>query len=437
MSSREDRLDLLAEAACYDVCLASCSGNTAGGVGRMRDPAAPAQRWIYPAYVPGRGRVGILKILQTNVCTNNCSYCALACSRDGVHRTGFSPDELSSIFMGFYKQRLCHGIFLSSGVAATADRSMTRMIDTATILRKKYRFRDYIHLKILPGCSHHLIDEAAKVANRISVNLEAPSPECLSAIAPQKDFYRDVVMRMRWAAEAVQGDTLAASQITQFVVGAARESDMDILKAVDRVYREYHVFRSYFSAYQPPGERDPVPETAETGPLLREHRLYQTDFLLRGYGFRLHDIVFDGSNRLPMEVDPKTAYAMMHPELFPVDVNTATEHELLRVPGIGPIAARRILHTRRRSPFLGVSGLKSTGAWVNRAAPYVLFNGRRDLANAESSQRWLFECDPPEGWTTGIASRRSTPGEHYAFPGQTGKRLHYPAGKSTDNLICR
>ena len=434
----EEKLDILAESARYDVCLSSCNGNSAGGVGRLRDPLHPLTRWVYPAYVPGKGRVGILKILQANSCINHCSYCAISAGYDCPKRVRFKPDELAEVFMQFYRTRLVHGIFISSGVANNPDYSMGQMIEAAMLLRNKHRFKDYIHLKLLPGVSESMIEQAVKVANRVSVNLELPSAGLLEPLAPEKRFNADLLTPMAVAAKHIQaglGREGAASHTTQFVIGAGEETDLDVLRTVDWVYTDYFVFRSYFSAYQPVTESHI--DLQRQSSLLREHRLYQCDFLLRGYGFRLADLVFDDHGKLPLSTDPKTAHAIMHPELFPVDINSDDEETLLRVPGIGRVSASRIVSARRHHSLVGLSDLKKAGAWIRRAAPYVVFSGKRDMDYEDASQGWLFERDPPGQWNTGNKPVSGAANTAYLYPGQTGKRLYYALGKSTDSVRCR
>ena len=428
-----DKLAVLAEGAQYDVCLASCNANRGGGTGRMRDPLEPLRRWIYPAHVPGKGRVHMLKVLQTNACIHRCTYCRLRATEDSVPRVSFAPEELARLFMDFVSAGEVRGLFLSSGVGTRADVAMERMVRTVEILRMRHHFAGYIHLKILPGAAFDLVAAAARYANRLSVNLEAPTPEGLAAIAPGKDFRDDLLLRMKWAGDIIRSGSRACSQTTQFVVGAGAETDMDILRTVDWTYRKLHTFRAYFSAYQPcggnTGTRPFLP------PLQREFRLYQSDFLLRGYGFRLPDLVFDSSGGIPGEVDPKTAHAMMHPELFPLDVNSAEEGELLRVPGIGPISARRICERRSVEPFHSPAELAETGAVVHRAAPYLEISGRR--AGAACAQQWLLEGPRPEEWRTGIDPLAPDPGGRYVYPGQQGRKLVYAAAGSDRDVRCR
>jgi predicted DNA-binding helix-hairpin-helix protein len=380
---REEKLDILAAGARHDVCLASCNGNLRGGTGRFRDPAHPAARWIYPAHVPGRGRVGFLKVLLTNVCRNRCSYCHLTTREDGVPRLTFAPDELAGILIELARRRLVHGLFLSSALGHDPEATMERMVATADILRRRMGYGGYIHLKILPGASLGLIERAAALADRISINLEAPTDQHLKRIAPEKDLAGDLLPRMAWAGQLLRRGARARSQTTQFVVGAAGESDRDVLQTVDRIYRDLNVFRAYYSAFQPTS--GPGPQPAPDGlpsPLLREHRLYQSDYLLRFYGFRLDELVFDRSGGLPSRVDPKSAWALTHPQAFPLEINRATEGELLRVPGIGPVSARRIVQTRRRQPLRGLADLRAAGAVAGRAASYVEFFGRREASRA-------------------------------------------------------
>ncbi|MBN2531689.1 MAG: helix-hairpin-helix domain-containing protein [Spirochaetales bacterium] len=417
----EKKLDILAASAQHDVCLASCNSNPSGGRGRIRHPAAPESRWIYPAHIPGKGMVHILKVLQTNLCENKCSYCSIAANRDSSTRTGFGPEELARAFMKLVECRLVHGIFISSGMGLNFESVMDRIIQTAEILRLRYHFDGYIHLKILPGVSLAHIERAAALADRISINCEAPTREHLDKIAPNKRLAQDIITRMKWAGSIIQHGARAKSQTTQFVVGAGNETDLEILKTVDWIYRELFVYRSYFSAYQ-------SEQAKNTFGLLREHRLYQTDFLLRGYGFRLGDLVFDSDGKLPLSVDPKQAYARMHPELYPVDINKASLDLLLKVPGIGPVSAYRIMTLRKEQAFTCVEDLKETGAIVSRAGPYIEFSGRKDRMSYYI-QGYLFEQDPEKGWQTGCepyqAYKINKADTLYDYPGQKGKPLNY------------
>ena len=439
------KLEILAESAQYDVCLSSCNTGATGERGRVRDPNAYLSKWIYPAAVPGKGTVYILKVLQTNVCKNNCSYCGFAANRDRHERMTLSPEELAAGFMMLHRSKKVGGLFLSSGVCGSPDSSMDSMIRTSEILRERYKFKDYLHLKILPGASFAVVEAAVRLANRVSINIEAPTREQLGKIAPGKSFAEDLVTRMKWAGEMIRNGAKAKTQTTQFVVGAAGESDLDIMRTTDWLYREIYLFRTYFSAYQSLETPD-LAEVPKKSVLLREHRLYQTDFLLRGYGFRLPDLIFDHNGDLPDHVDPKMAYAMMHPELFPIDINGADEEELLKVPGIGPISARRICESRVAQPFHHVEELRGLGVIAKRAQPYLTFSG------TFRGQLGLFDREPPKTWRSGVEPMvvnddmpfvPNNPGvpdpetNRYTYPGQTGRRLNYSLGKKESEVLCR
>jgi len=431
----EEKLDILTESARYDVCLATCNGRTGGGSGRMRDPSSPLNRWIYPTALPGGGMVHMLKVLMSNVCVNNCSYCFFGAKRNCGRRTGFRPEELAALFMGFYRTGEVNGLFLSSGIKGSSDETMADMIKTARLLRDRYHFNGYIHLKILPGIQEDQVREAILLANRISLNLEAPSRAHLEKIAPDKAFGRDLLKRMDWTGELIRrGEGRTASQTTQFVVGPSGESDLDILRTVDWVYRERYIFRSYFSAYQNPD--DPLRQSGtDKDSLLREHRLYQCDFLMRAYGFRFPDLVFDDENRIPLQTDPKTAWALLHPDFYPVDINRSSEEDLMRVPGIGPLSASRIVEWRRENPFRYEEDLKKTGCVLSRTKGYIEFSGRK----SSSEQPSLFEAEPPRGWRGGQTPLEEEKiGTTYEYPAQKGKTVNYLfKGKNTIPTWCR
>ena len=442
-----DKLTALAESAKYDVCLASCSGGTDGKAGRSRNPSNPLEEWIYPASIPGKGWVHILKILQSNSCRNNCSYCHFSADNSTLRRTSMSPEELASAFMQLVRARMVWGIFLSSGVCGDAESSMANIVKTAELLRNRYRFGGYIHLKIIPGCSEQLIDAAAGLANRLSINLEAPNEKRLQLIAPDKKLKDGIIPAVEHTAAILKLKTekkdkriRAVSQTTQFVVGAAGEKDEEILKTVDHLYREMYMFRSYFSAYQATGatkETVPPADGELAGyPLLREHRLYQCDFLLRAYGFRFGDIVFNGEGNIPLETDPKTAWAVMNPELFPVEINTAPLDSLLKVPGIGPLSAQKIIEQRRSDPFTSLEQLKGTGAWSKRASGWIEINGKKSLYSASSfdpGQKWLFEQLAPDSWKTADGGDSGD----YEYPAQKGRWVNYQFKKTDKRIWCR
>jgi len=328
---------------------------------------------IYRAAVPGRGRVPLLRVLMTNVCQYDCRYCAINCHRD-IQRSSYEPEELVRTFMELNRRAAADGLFLSSGVAGDPGKVESRMLETVAILREREGFRGYIHLKMMPGLPVEYIEWAAGMVDRLSINLEAPTPEHLARIAPRKAVATNAPAAMA-TVRRIQDrlpHLLSAGQTTQLVVGAAGESDKEILEQSRRLYGDLKMRRVYYSAYQPVfGE-----ELAPPAPLAREHRLYQSDWLLRHYPIPLDELLFDDFGNLPLAADPKLVWALRHPEHFPKEVNRALYRELLQVPGIGPLSARRIVDVRRRYRFRELSELQTVGVVVKRARHFLLLEGR-------------------------------------------------------------
>lgn len=368
-----DKLRVLGPATCYE---------PAEEVNALGQPApsptglpADLSRCIYYAAMPGGKRIALLKTLLTSACERDCRYCAFRSGRDAPRAT-FTPDELARLFLQLHERGLVEGIFLSSAILGGGPRTQDRLIATAEILRRRYNFQGYIHLKIMPGAERDQVAAAMRLANRVSVNLEAPNERRLSVLAPHKQFTDELLRRLRWIEEIrreMPGP--APSSTTQFVVGAAGESDLEILTTTAFVYRQLRVARAYFQAFRP------VPETPLEAhpptPSLRERRLYQASFLLRDYGFVVEELPFGSEGNLPLEVDPKVAWAREHLAERPVEVNLAEREMLLRVPGIGPVGADRILAARRRGRLRDLQDLRALGIAVERAAPFILLDGRR------------------------------------------------------------
>lgn len=360
------KLDALGAGAQYDMCGAGC--------GSDRKPAT-LNDWIYPAVLPGGKTIRLLKVLQTNACQNDCSYCPTRASAR-VRRIAFAPEELAAFFMDMLNRGLVSGIFLSSGIAGGAPHTMDRLLATAEIVRRRYGFLGYMHLKIMPGSEFAQVEAAVRLADRVSLNLEAPTADGLARIASKKDFEDGLLARMGWINQLTsQGLGAPGGQTTQFVVGAAGESDHEILSTTSRLYRQIHLRRAYFSAFHPVqgGPLEGHPPT----PAVRQQRLYQADFLFRQYGFQLDELIFDDHGHLPLTTDPKLLWASRHPERFPLEINTASREELLRVPGIGPAAADRLLNLRCEGPLRRADALRAVGAAPARAMPYLLLDGRR------------------------------------------------------------
>ena len=366
---RWEKFRILGQESQYDVCLSTCSGSG----GRIPHPDDPIHRWVYPASLPNGNVVPILKILLSNTCRNDCRYCFSRASLDRP-RHSLKPEELAATFIALYRARRVHGLFLSSGIYASPDRVMEDMMKTAEILRRKHRYPDYLHLKIIPGASPSAIERASELADRISLNLEAPNPERLRLIAPGKDFSTDLLDRMRWSASLIAQGTRSRSQTTQFVVGASGESDREILETTVALYRDLLLHRAYYSGFQPL-ENTPLEQVPPT-PRIREHRLYQADFLFRLYSFTLDELTFLPDGNLDTRVDPKMAWARIHPERFPIEVNRAEYEELIRIPGIGTRSARRICNARREHHFSDPRELEKMSISLKRAAPFILINGK-------------------------------------------------------------
>ncbi len=376
----EQKLNILAESSKFDL---ACACKHADEPGRRRGPAG---RWIYPAALPSGRKVFLLKTLQTNACANDCSYCPFNARRD-LARTTVGPDELARTFIDMLDANRVSGLFLSSGVPGEPDQAMDRMLATVELVRRRHQFRGFVHLKVLPGSSPAAIEQAVRLATRVSVNIEAPNAQRLAHLSQRKRFYEDIVAAIENIARLRQQLNPRCQQTTQFVVGAAGESDREIATTTARLYHRFKMERVYFSAYQPPGPSvtteqpalfDDVPtrtvrSTAGSPLFTREHRLYQVDFLFRRYGFALDDIAFDAQGQLDLDADPKLIWARNHPQAFPVNVNYADRHDLLRVPGIGPIGAQRILKARKISRIQNVQQLRALGLRSSLAWAYVCF----------------------------------------------------------------
>jgi predicted DNA-binding helix-hairpin-helix protein len=330
---------------------------------------------IHNAVMPNGKRIALLKTMLTSACERDCTYCAFRQGRDFCRAT-FTPDELAGLFMRLHRKGIAQGLFLSSGIAAGGPRIQDRLIATAEILRRRHQFRGYIHLKIMPGAERDQIRAAMCLSNRVSVNLEAPNAERLARLAPRKVFAEELVQRLRWIEEIRREEPGHwPSSTTQYVVGAVDESDVELLTTTEYLHRQAGLARAYFSSFSPIPDT-PLENHPPSSPL-REHRLYQSSFLLRDYGFTVEELPFETSGNLPLESDPKLAWARRHLAHAPVELNTATRRDLLRVPGIGPKGAERILRERRRGRLRDLADLRRLRIVADRAAPFILLDGRR------------------------------------------------------------
>lgn len=362
----ERKLNLLATEARFE----RADPLDAGALQAVDPCASPNAICVHKARPTG---IRLLKILQTNVCEYDCAYCCNRAQRD-TPRASFSPDEMARLIDEAYRSQQAQGVLLSSGIAGSPITSMDRMLATAELLRTKYQYPGYIHLKILPGAERSQIEAAAKWANRLSVNLEAPSQTALGKLSSSKDI-QSTLLRVKWIADALAARGRNSGQTTQFVVGPGGESDRDLLEMASRLYSQFGLRRAYYSAFRPVPQT-PLEDFPQT-PEWRELRLYQADFLMRLYRVRLSELPFDQNGNLIPDIDPKLAMAKAHPERFPVDVNRAEYEELLTVPGIGPISASRIVRRRAIRRIADERDLAFCGVVVSRAAPFILIDGRR------------------------------------------------------------
>jgi len=337
----------------------------------------PEAVFVHPAVLPNGQRIRLLKTLLSSACERDCYYCPFRAGRD-FRRAAFQPEEFARLFMMLVQKGIAAGVFLSSGVAGGGIRTQDRLLATAEILRGKFGFRGYIHLKIMPGAERAQVERAMQLADRVSVNLEAPNDSRLARLAPHKQFAAELLQPLQWIDEIRRCQPEGRrwpSSVTQFVVGGAGETDLELLTTTASLYRQFHLSRTYYSPFQP--IPDTPLENQPPTPTLREHRLYQASFLLRDYGFEVEELPFEGGGMLPLHHDPKWLWAQQHLQAQPVEINRAERGELLRVPGIGPKGAEAILRARRQGKIRSLSALRGLGIAVARAAPFLLLDGRR------------------------------------------------------------
>lgn len=343
--------------------------------------AAPRGRdCIVEARVGGHA-VRLLKVLLTSACERDCYYCPFRAGRS-FRRATFQPDELIRLVVTLDQRGQIDGLFLSSGIIGGGIRTQDRLLAAAERLRRRFGYRGYLHLKLMPGVEAEQVREAMRWADRVSINLEAPNPQRLARLAPHKDFAAELEAPLRLAGQIRRGEPLAAtwsgrwpSLTTQLVVGAAGECDREVLETTARLHREIGLARVYFSPFHPVPDT-PLEHLPPASPL-RARRLYQAEVLLRVYGFSPEELPFDAEGNLPLREDPKWAWARRALAERPVELNRASYEELLRVPGIGPRAARAILAARREGRLTALEGLTALGVQVPRAAPFITLNGRR------------------------------------------------------------
>ncbi len=363
------KLQLLSRDSQYDLACA-CGTDKSGHRTRGNNG-----RWIYPVALPNGGTTVLFKTLISNVCSSDCKYCPLRQNSD-IRRCTLNCNELVRTFLDYYNRGEVFGLFLSSGIIGSADATMEKLITPAEVLRKKYGFGGYIHLKVLPGSSPAAIEKAVSVADAVSLNIETPGREFLEKLSNRKDFLRDIVEPIKLISRLTANSRRKVKQTTQFIVGAAGETDRHIVDYTAALYQRLGLNRVYFSAHQRPGTADlKEQDTNPQQSFMREHRLYQVDFLLRKYGFNQSDILYDSSGRLSLETDPKEVWAKNRPEFFPVSVNTATRYKLLRVPGLGLKAVKTILEKRKLAKINSIDDIDKVTARLLKAVKYLDFGG--------------------------------------------------------------
>ncbi len=375
-----DKLKILAESAKYDVSCASSGTSRSHKKGQI----GSAEGWgICHSFAEDGRCISLLKIMLTNNCIYDCAYCINRRSND-LPRATFSVTELVNLTIEFYRRNYIEGLFLSSGVVRNPDYTMERLVKVVKDLRQVYRFNGYIHLKSIPGASQELVNEAGLYADRMSVNIEIPNEQSLQLLAPEKDF-QSVFTPMRYIQQGMLQSAeerkkyrhaphfVPAGQSTQMIVGATSDSDKDILHLTSALYKRPSMKRVYYSGFVPVNGYDNRLPALKQPPLVRENRLYQADWLLRFYNFKVDEIVDDSYPNLDLEIDPKLAWALRHPEAFPVDINRADYEMLLRVPGLGVKSAKMIL-TARRYSRLGTSHLKQIGVVLKKAQYFITCN---------------------------------------------------------------
>ncbi|MBL1408295.1 putative DNA modification/repair radical SAM protein [Sphingobacterium faecale] len=378
MERLEEKLKILADAAKYDVSCSS-SGSKRKNTGGIGDASYSG---ICHTYTEDGRCVSLLKILLTNHCIYDCAFCVSRRSND-IQRAAFTVEEVVQLTMNFYRRNYIEGLFLSSGIFKNADYTMERLLRIAKKLRTEERYNGYIHLKTIPGASEELIQQAGLYVDRMSINLELPTDAGLKLVAPEKDhdsvrkplaFVNDKLKQYKNEKKSLKHipSFVPAGQSTQMVIGATPENDYEIMQVADDFYTNYNLKRVYYSGYIPIANTDSLlPQIGTKPPLVRENRLYQTDWLMRFYGFKIHEILNPEFQNLDLEIDPKLSWALRHPHLFPIDINTADYWTIIRIPGVGRQSAMKIIQARKFGKLREYQ-LKKMGIAYNRARHFMI-----------------------------------------------------------------
>lgn len=412
------------------------SGYATSGPERIAysDPRKNPAPGVYKASLPNGKKINLMRVMFTDFCKMDCAYCPNS-TYVPRKRYAFKREELADTFMELHNRLAVDGLFLSSGIAGDGTKTTQHMVETVEIIRRKHGFRGYVHLKIMPGASRELVERAHRLGTRLSVNIETPEPDMMRRISPHKDLQRDILDPMAWINELTAASSGGAvGQATQFVVGAADESDRQIYGRVDQMYTDWNLKRVYYPPFRParftPMEEKPPVHAG------REHRLYQMDWLRRVYRFSTDEIhmAFDHAGFLSLEQDPKTVIAIENLDAFPIDLNAATRDQLLRIPGIGPVSAGRILENRRRHSIDNWRDLQAMGVARKRAWPYVVFPGQRPPSGRQLRMDLFGEAkDRRDAEAAGVAL---PPPKSSAVASIMETPAAYTTGESYDSHEC-
>ena len=364
----KEKLIILSDSAKYDASCSS-SGSTRQNNGGIGNAAACG---ICHSFASDGRCISLLKILMTNSCIFDCKYCINRRSNNVV-RAIFSPEEICTITINFYKRNYIEGLFLSSGIIKSPDYTMEKMIETIYLLRNKYHFNGYIHAKAIPGASEYLLKKMGKLVDRLSANIELPSDSSLKLLAPQKNVDK-ISTIMSTVKDNKSRHFTPAGQSTQMIIGASKETDLDILSKSEHLYKRYELKRVFYSAYISVN-KDKLLPSLEIPPLVRENRLYQADWLLRFYGYKVDSLLDINNPNFNILLDPKADWALRHLDEFPKEINKASYYDLLKIPGIGPKSAKKIVSSRKYYN-LEFNDLKKMGISMKRAKYFVLCNGK-------------------------------------------------------------
>lgn len=358
-----EKMKILTDAAQYDLCDYVSHHKSS----QINLPG------IYEAIGHNGCKIPLFKTLMTNKCKNDCKYC-INQSKRNFTRLELSPEELARAFLGYYNRGLVNGLFLSSGISDDVDSTMEKQIETVSILRKKYGYDDYIHLKVIPGASKDSIKRTMTLANRVSINIEAATSSGLAELSSTKDYNKDVLKRLSWINSLQHKSTTSpnSTHTTQLIIGANNETDKEILNRMEKIYKKSDLKRTYFSAFTPIEETEfKNKEACSTD---RTSKLYNADTLINSYKYNVKELIFDENDKLSLTQDPKIL-AAKNMNIFPVEINSAPIRELIRVPGIGVKSAHEIVSIRKKKPFTHKKQLQKLGVITNRADPYIKING--------------------------------------------------------------